>query len=41
MNPEGVLIDEFSFNNDHQSIEELASRLAPEDRVERTSPAGQ
>ena len=33
MNPEGVLIDEFSFNNDHQGIEELASRLTPEDRV--------
>lgn len=33
MNPEGVLIDEFTFNNDHQGIEDLASRLTPEDRV--------
>jgi len=33
MNPEGVLIDEFAFNNDHQGIEDLASKLTPEDRV--------
>ena len=33
MNPEGVLIDEFTFNNDHQGIEDLASRLTTEDRV--------
>ena len=33
MDPEGVLIDEFAFNNDHQGIEDLASKLTPEDRV--------
>jgi len=32
-NPEGVLINEFAFNNDHAGIEELASRLTPEDRL--------
>jgi hypothetical protein len=32
-NPEGVLINEFASNNDHAGIEELASRLTPEDRL--------
>ncbi len=33
MNPEGVLIDEFTFNNDYAGIHDLASKLTPEDRV--------
>jgi len=33
MNPEGVLIDEFAFNNDAEGILDLASRLTTEDRV--------
>jgi len=33
MNPEGVLIDEFAFNNDAEGIRDLASRLTTEDRV--------
>jgi len=33
MDPEGVIVDEFAFTNDTQGIENLASRLTPEDRV--------
>jgi len=33
MDPEGVIVDEFTFPNDHADLEELASRLTPEDRV--------
>jgi transposase len=33
MDPEGVIVEEFTFANDHAGLEELASRLTPEDRV--------
>jgi transposase len=33
MNPEGSIIDEFTFPNDHQGIHDLVSRLTEEDRV--------
>ena len=33
MNPDGDIIDEFTFPNDHPGILSLASRLTTEDRV--------
>jgi len=33
MDPEGAVIDEFTFSNNHQGIEDLASRLTVDDRV--------
>jgi len=33
MNPDGDIIDEFTFPNDAEGILGLASRLTPEDRV--------
>ncbi len=33
MDPEGVIVDEFAFTNDHAGVENLTSRLNPEDRV--------
>ena len=33
MNPDGVVVDEFTFPNDAEGIHDLASRLTTEDRV--------
>jgi len=33
MDPEGSIIEEFTFPNDAEGMEKLASRLTPEDRV--------
>lgn len=33
MNPEGVILDEFTFTNDRDGLNELASRLTEDDRV--------
>jgi transposase len=33
MNPDGSIYDEFTFNNDHEGITNLASKLTTEDRV--------